>query len=251
MAETTASARTSRSTTSTMPSGTGQPPTDTAAAPFASAPARSSGHDDGSTAASAPAMLSVRCTGGCRPRRAARAPAPEQRQQHRQRGEDADQRPPLRVRGRPTSSDGMPWSAPGESAASTSPVGVQARRDVRRRPRPRSRSSSGSSRRRRSPERRGARGGPPRRRRRRLAGPAARSGRSSPAGTPRSPKVITIAVRISACGSGSLMSSGSASPEERREPGRAAGGRAAAGWSALPSSRKPSSTRVRLRSSSR
>jgi hypothetical protein len=64
------------------------------------------------------------------------------------------------------------------------------------------------------------------------------------------PKVMTIAVRIRACGRGSLISSGSAYP---RIGARPAGPLAdsSSRLVALPSSRKPSRTRVRLRSSSR
>ena len=65
------------------------------------------------------------------------------------------------------------------------------------------------------------------------------------------PKVMTMAVSISACGSGSLIPS----DPVRRPPGAAGPAGPPLDSSsrlvALPSSRKPSSTRVRLRSSSR
>jgi hypothetical protein len=61
-------------------------------------------------------------------------------------------------------------------------------------------------------------------------------------------KVMTIAVSVSACGSGSLISSTPPAPKNGAMPGRpmtTSRNRLVA----LPSSRKPISTRVRLRSS--
>ena len=98
----------------------------------------------------------------------------EQRQQHRQRGQDADHGASLRVLGRSTSSDGMPGRRRASSASTSSPavqaVGVTGDRG------PPGGGRRGRARRRRCPTG-GRPGGPPRRRRRPPAGPAARSGR--------------------------------------------------------------------------
>jgi hypothetical protein len=64
------------------------------------------------------------------------------------------------------------------------------------------------------------------------------------------PKVITMAVRISAWGNGSVMSSGSAYPRMGARPA-APPLESSSRLVALPRSRNPSSTRVRLRSRSR
>jgi hypothetical protein len=64
------------------------------------------------------------------------------------------------------------------------------------------------------------------------------------------PKVITIAVRMRAWGSGSLISPGSVIPTIGARPASPPLD-SSSRLVALPSSRKPRSTRVRLRSSSR
>ena len=64
------------------------------------------------------------------------------------------------------------------------------------------------------------------------------------------PRVITMAVRTSACGSGSLISSVRRAPTIGASPRGPAGDRNSR-LTPLPSRMKPISTRVRLRSSSR